>query len=103
MAAWVSLTEGGIGPGTVRDAGMVRDGSAAVRTRIRLDAPVEFVNFRSKSLADALGTGVPPASGSNIGAMIYNKSPRRGSGTSSTEVVNRADVGIHSHAQGQRC
>jgi hypothetical protein len=62
----------------------------------------EFVNFRSKTLAEALGTGVPPASGSNIGATFYNTSPER-SGTSSIDVVNSADVGIRSHAQGQTC
>jgi hypothetical protein len=62
----------------------------------------EFVNFRSKTLAEALGTRVPPASGSNIGAAIYSTSPQ-GSGTSSIELVNSADVGIHSHTQGQTC
>jgi hypothetical protein len=62
----------------------------------------EFVNFRSKSLAETLGTGVPPASGSNIGATIYDTSPER-SGTSSIEEVDSADVGIHSHTHGQTC
>jgi hypothetical protein len=62
----------------------------------------EFVNFRSKTLAEALGTGVPAASGANIGATIYNTSPE-GSGTSSIEEVNSADVGTHPHTQGQKC
>ncbi len=62
----------------------------------------EFVNFRSKTLAEALGTGVPAASGANIGATIYNTSPER-SGTSSIEEVNSADVGTHPHTQGQKC
>jgi hypothetical protein len=62
----------------------------------------EFVDFRSKALAQTLATAVPPASGSNIGATIYYTSPKQ-SGTPSIEEVNSADVGIHSHTQGQTC
>jgi hypothetical protein len=62
----------------------------------------EFVNFRSKTLAKGLGTGVPPGIREQHRATIYNTSPGR-SGTSSTEGVNSAGVGIHSHTQGRTC
>jgi hypothetical protein len=66
------------------------------------DRYCEFVNFRSKKLAEALGTGAPQASG-NIGASIYDSSSAGRTGTPSIEVVNSADVSTRVNVQGHKC